>query len=86
MQIRSLERNFCIVIGFRGGADVWAEGYKRGYGQGAGSRIAYKRSMYGRITKADAAYIREIMYDVKYDIPDCLKKAIEFDLKFVVKE
>lgn len=49
-------------------------------------RGVYKRSMYGRITKEDAAYIREIMYDAKYGIPDYLKKAIEFDMKFVVTE
>lgn len=48
-------------------------------------RGVYKRSVYGQITKADAEYIREIMYDAKYGIPDYLKKAIEFDMKFVVK-
>ncbi len=48
-------------------------------------RGVYRRSVYGQITKDEAEVIRGIMYDEKYGIPEYLRKAIEFDMKFVVK-
>lgn len=43
------------------------------------------RSLYTKISKEEAGWIREILYDDKYCIPEHLQKSIEFDLKFVVR-
>lgn len=42
-----------------------------------------RRSLYAKITKAEAEEIRGLLYEPKYKIPTNLQKVIEFDLKYV---
>ena len=48
-------------------------------------RGVYGRSLYSKISKGNAEVIREILYNEAYQIPEELRKGIEFDLKFVVE-
>lgn len=48
-------------------------------------RAACGRSVYSRISKELAEEIRSILGDERYNIPEELKKSIEFDLRFVVR-
>lgn len=44
---------------------------------------AWGRSIYAKVTKEKAEEIRSLLYESKYQIPQSLQKAIEFDLKYI---